>query len=191
MISTSHCFINFHNLHETDWRLSFTNSNRRLNTQIFITRYLTTENHIKLNKLFEQLPVIPAPSSSVLPSHSGHFQSFVSSGSERRRSCGTPVLDCGPVHSSVIPALTTTPPYMPLRHPRCDSLSGWQPNWHCNHKNITTETEMLSFWWNFRHWLHWKLSFWQLSVQPVTEFSSKWHFHFSGSQSTDSGEYWN
>ena len=31
-----------------------------------------------------------------------------------------------------------------------------------------TEMEMLSFWWNFHHWLHWKLSFWwQLPVQPV------------------------
>ena len=43
-----------------------------------------------------------------------------------------------------------------------------------------TETEMLSFWWNFNHWLHRKLSFWQLSVQPVIKISSKWrHFCFS------------
>ena len=42
-----------------------------------------------------------------------------------------------------------------------------------------TETEMSSFWRNFRHWRHWKLSFWQLSVQPVMKISSKWwHFHF-------------
>ena len=42
-----------------------------------------------------------------------------------------------------------------------------------------TETEM-SFWWNFHHWLHWKLSKWQLPVQPVMKISSKWwHFHFS------------
>ena len=42
------------------------------------------------------------------------------------------------------------------------------------------ETEMSSFWWNFHHWLHWKLSFWQLPVQPVN-ISSKWqHFCFSG-----------
>ena len=40
---------------------------------------------------------------------------------------------------------------------------------------------MLSFWWNFNHWLHRKLSFWQLSVQPVIKISSKWrHFCFSG-----------
>ena len=26
------------------------------------------------------------------------------------------------------------------------------------------ETEISSFWWNFRHWLHWYLSFWQLLV---------------------------
>ena len=38
---------------------------------------------------------------------------------------------------------------------------------------------MSSFWWNFYHWLHWKLSFWQLVVQPVMKISSKWHFHFS------------
>ena len=31
---------------------------------------------------------------------------------------------------------------------------------------------MSSFWRNFHHWLHGKLSFWQLSVQPVTKFSS-------------------
>ena len=44
----------------------------------------------------------------------------------------------------------------------------------------TTETKMSSFWWNFHHWLHWKLSFWQLSVQPVMKISSKWrHFRFS------------
>ena len=39
---------------------------------------------------------------------------------------------------------------------------------------------MLSFWWNFHHWLHWKLSSWQLPVQPVMKISSKWqHFRFS------------
>ena len=43
-----------------------------------------------------------------------------------------------------------------------------------------TETKMLSFWWHFRHWLHWTLSFWQRSVQPVTKILSKWrHFRFS------------
>ena len=39
---------------------------------------------------------------------------------------------------------------------------------------------MMSFWRNFHHWLHWKLSFWQLSVQAVMKISSKWrHFHFN------------
>ena len=39
---------------------------------------------------------------------------------------------------------------------------------------------MSSFWWNFHHWLHWKLSFWQLPVQPVMNISSKWRlFRFS------------
>ena len=43
-----------------------------------------------------------------------------------------------------------------------------------------TETEMSSFWWNYHHWLHWKLSKWQLPVQPVMKISSKWrHFRFS------------
>ena len=43
-----------------------------------------------------------------------------------------------------------------------------------------TETKMSSFWRNFHHWLHCKLSFWQLSVQPVMKISSKWgHFRFS------------
>ena len=47
-------------------------------------------------------------------------------------------------------------------------------------KGLFTETKMLSFWWNLHHWLHWKLSFWQLSVQPVMKISSKWrHFRFS------------
>ena len=44
-----------------------------------------------------------------------------------------------------------------------------------------TETEMSSFWWNFHHWLHWKLSFWQLQVQPLMKILPKWwHFRFSG-----------
>ena len=43
-----------------------------------------------------------------------------------------------------------------------------------------TETEMSSFWWKFHHWLHWKLSFWQLPVQPVMKISPKlWHLLFS------------
>ena len=43
-----------------------------------------------------------------------------------------------------------------------------------------TETEMSSFWWNLHHWLHCKLSKWQLPMQPVIKISSKWrHFRFS------------
>ena len=43
----------------------------------------------------------------------------------------------------------------------------------------STETEM-SFWWNLRHWLHWKLSFGQFLVQPMAAILSKWrHFCFS------------
>ena len=40
-----------------------------------------------------------------------------------------------------------------------------------------TETEMSSFWWHFHHWLHWKLSFWQLPVKLVMKILSKWQ-HF-------------
>ena len=43
--------------------------------------------------------------------------------------------------------------------------------------SLNTETKMSSFWQNFHHWLHRKLSFWQLSVQPVNKISSKWQ-HF-------------
>ena len=32
----------------------------------------------------------------------------------------------------------------------------------------------MSFGQNFHHWLHWKLSFWQLPVQAVMEILSKW-----------------
>ena len=35
------------------------------------------------------------------------------------------------------------------------------------------EMEMMSFLWNFHHWLHRKLSKWQLSVQPVTKYFNK------------------
>ena len=45
---------------------------------------------------------------------------------------------------------------------------------------IHTETEILSYWQNFHHWLHRKLSKWQLPVQPVMKISSIWrHFRFS------------
>ena len=42
-----------------------------------------------------------------------------------------------------------------------------------------TAVEM-SFWWNFYHRLHRKLSKWQLPVQPMMKISSKWqYFRFS------------
>ena len=44
---------------------------------------------------------------------------------------------------------------------------------------LITEKKMSSFWRYFHHWLHWKLSFWQLPVQPVMKISSKWNFRFS------------
>ena len=59
-----------------------------------------------------------------------------------------------------------------LHYKVTQSLIGWAQTY--------TETKMSSFWWNFHHWLHRKLSKWQLSVQPVTKISSKWwHFRFS------------
>ena len=40
--------------------------------------------------------------------------------------------------------------------------------------------ELLSFWWKFHHWLHWKLSKWQLPVQLVMKISlKKQHIYFS------------
>ena len=46
--------------------------------------------------------------------------------------------------------------------------------------SICTEIKMLSFWWNFHHWLYRKLSFWQPPMQPVMKLLSKWRpFHFS------------
>ena len=43
-----------------------------------------------------------------------------------------------------------------------------------------TEVEMTSFWWNIYHWLHQKLSKWQLLLQPMVKILSKWwHFYFS------------
>ena len=40
--------------------------------------------------------------------------------------------------------------------------------------HYSLKSEMLSFWWNFHHWLHWKLSEWQLRVHPVMIILSKW-----------------
>ena len=59
---------------------------------------------------------------------------------------------------------------------------------------LFTETEMSPFWRNFHHWLHWKLSFWRLPVQPLMKISSKWwHFRFSvidGPLRTNFSEIW-
>ena len=61
---------------------------------------------------------------------------------------------------------------------RCHySVTPYLTCWAHTQNDPYTETEMSSFWRNFRHWLHWKLSFWQLSVQPVMKISSKW-WHF-------------
>ena len=39
---------------------------------------------------------------------------------------------------------------------------------------LTTCGGAQSFWWNSHHWLHRKLSKWQLPVQPMMKISSKW-----------------
>ena len=47
----------------------------------------------------------------------------------------------------------------------------------------------MSFWWNLRHCLQRKLSFWQLPLQPMTNISSKWqHFRFSAREDASSEE---
>ena len=59
---------------------------------------------------------------------------------------------------------------------------------HCGDQMIfrLSYTEMLPFWWNFHHLLHWKLWKWQLPVLSVMKFMSKWwHFHFSVSPQWD------
>ena len=62
--------------------------------------------------------------------------------------------------------------------------------WIMNMKNTVMEMaiwqllmlpmmKISSFWWNFHHWQHQKLSFWQLLVQTVIKMTSKWkHSHF-------------
>ena len=53
-----------------------------------------------------------------------------------------------------------------------------------------TETEMSQFWRILHHWLHRKLSKWQLSVQSVMKILSKWlHFRFSVEVSWPWGRY--
>ena len=45
---------------------------------------------------------------------------------------------------------------------------------------LIVETERWSCWRICYHWLHWKLSFWQLPVQPVITNASTWRlFRFS------------
>ena len=41
------------------------------------------------------------------------------------------------------------------------------------HKAAAKTAAQMLFWRNFHHWLHWKLSLWQLSVQPVMKILSK------------------
>ena len=45
---------------------------------------------------------------------------------------------------------------------------------------VSIHWKKMSFWWNFHHWQHRKLSVWQLTVLSVVKISSKWrHFCFS------------
>ena len=54
-----------------------------------------------------------------------------------------------------------------------DSISPYaSTSQRCLERFPHTETEKSSFWWNVHHWLHWKLSKWQLPVQPVMKISS-------------------
>ena len=41
---------------------------------------------------------------------------------------------------------------------------------------------MSSFWWNFHHWLHQKLSFWQPLVNLEMEILLKWWYDWNGNQ---------
>ena len=43
-----------------------------------------------------------------------------------------------------------------------------------NMNGVYIETKISSFWQNFHHWSHWKMSFWQLPAKPVMKLSSKW-----------------
>ena len=54
-------------------------------------------------------------------------------------------------------------------------------HWRLFPNVIETEIHVSLFGGNIRHWLHRKLTFWQLPVQPVNGISSAWHFHFSRS----------
>ena len=51
--------------------------------------------------------------------------------------------------------------------------------WYSLSSLLITETKMSSFWWNFHCWLHWKLSKWQLPVQPaIKNFTNMSTFPF-------------
>ena len=78
--------------------------------------------------------------------------------------------------------LITLPPLVSL-HPRDahyihTGQFGTAITYHSQSFFFINEMEFSSFWWDFHHWLHWKLSYWQLPVQPVMKISSKWHFCF-------------
>ena len=58
-------------------------------------------------------------------------------------------------------------------------LKGRPTHWQSSTHSVTyAGTEMSSFWRTFRHWVHRKLSFWQLSMHPMIKISSKWQYFF-------------
>ena len=61
-----------------------------------------------------------------------------------------------------------------------DNVSVEAKNWRRLQEHWTENVVILT---KFHHWLHRKLSKWQLSVQPEMRISSKWrHFRFSENQ---------
>ena len=62
------------------------------------------------------------------------------------------------------------------------NIFGYWWHIHCIDILIITKTKLVSFW-HFRHWLHRKLSYWQLPMQPVTKMSTS-PFRFSDADRT-------
>ena len=72
-----------------------------------------------------------------------------------------------------------------LNYKLSTNIFGYWWHIHCIDILIITKTKLVSFW-HFRHWLHRKLSYWQLPVQPVTKMSTS-PFRFSDADRTRNG----
>ena len=91
------------------------------------------------------------------------------------------------IYTSFLPALEIIfYHHNTLLHPvaHCTLLKNWVDAMNNTSPKICTiptftDAEMLRFWWNFHHWLHCKLSKWQLPVQPETNISTKFPFRCS------------